>query len=104
MVKQRMKISGSSRDADVSVAMTYGDARCDAGITANGGSGSVSSPSQILKEAASDFAAYFMHRIDNPTVATLFLESAKTLLWNYITAEHRQGGSGLSGKRGIHDV
>lgn len=83
--------------------MTYGDARCDAGITANGGS-AVSSPSQVLKEAAADFAAYFMHRIDNPTMATLFLESAKTLLANYVKAELRQGGSGLSGKRGIHDV
>jgi len=104
MVKQRMKISGSSRDADISVAMTYGDARCDAAISADGGAIPVTSPHQILKEAASDFAAYFMHRIDNPTVATLFLESAKTLLSNYVKKELRQGGSARTGKRDIHDI
>ena len=104
MVKQRMKISGSSRDSDITVAITYADARCDAAIAADGGSTPVSIPHQILKEAAADFAAYFMHRIDNPTVATLFLESAKTLLANYVKKELRQGGVARVTKRELHEV
>lgn len=104
MIKQRMKISGTKRDTELTFAIVYADARCDAAISANGGSTPVASPHQILKEASADFAAYYIHRVDNPTVATLFLESAKTLLSNYINKELRQGGSGRSGKRGIHDV
>lgn len=103
MVKERMKISGTTRDAEISAAMTYGDARCDSAISADGGSTPVSSPHQILKEAASDFAAYYMHRINNPTVATLFLESGKTLLKNYVKSELRQGGSDLATKPGIRE-
>lgn len=104
MVKQRMRVSGSSRDSEISIAITYADTRCDAAIAANGGSTPVSSPGQILKEAAADFAAYFMHRINNPSVATLFLESAKTMLRNYIVGQFRQGGSGITGKTGVHEV
>ena len=104
MIKQRMKITGTTRDSEITIAITYADARCDAGIAANGGSTPVSSPHQILKEASADYAAYFMHRIDNPTVATLFLDSAKTLLSGYIRTELKAGGSGITGKTGIHEV
>jgi len=103
MIKERMRITGTTRDAEISAAITYGDARCDAAISANRGSIPVASPHQILKEAASDFAAYYMHRINNPTVATLFLESAKTLLSNYVRKELRQGGSDLATKPGIRE-
>ena len=104
MVKQRMKITGSTRDAEIALAVTYADTRCDVAIAANGGSIPVSSPPQSLKEASADFAAYFMHRINNPSVATLFVESAKTMLRNYIVSEFRQGGSGITGKTGVHEV
>lgn len=104
MVKERMKISGTTRDAEISAAMTYGDARCDAAMSADGGSTPVSSPHQILKEAASDFAAYYMHRINNPDVATLFLESGKTMISSYIRKELRGGGSDVATKHGLHEV
>lgn len=103
MVKSRTGVSGSGRDSDITAAITFADAYCDAAISAARGSIPVASPPQMLKEASADLAAYYVLRIDNPTTATLFYESGKTLLSNYIKKEYKAGGVGRTGKRGVRD-
>ena len=102
-VKQRMKITTNDRDPEITQAILFGDAQCDAAIEAAGGSAPVSSPSRVLIEAASDFAAFYMFRIDNPTTAPLYWQSAQTLIADYIRAKYKAGGAGRSGKRGVHE-
>jgi len=105
MVKQRMRIpvGDTSRDAEIAAALTYGDAYCNGMIKAKSGSIPVASPDQTLKEAAADFAAFFIFRTDNPTVANLFHDSGKTLIQAYLEGSVTGFGAKISGKIGVRD-
>ena len=103
MVKSRMKITGTSRDTEITAALEWADQMCDAMIVGAGGDGSVSSPSDMLKNAAADFAASYIMRTDTPDVATLYENSARTLMKGYIAENVTTSGLGRTGRSGIRD-
>jgi len=105
MVKYRMRIpiTDTTRDAEIAAAITFSDAFCDGVIRAAGGSVPVASPPQDLKEASADFAAFFIFRTQNPTVANFFMDSGETLIKRYTSGTVKSAGAMISGKSGIRD-
>jgi len=105
MVKRRMRIQATDtgRDADIEAAITFGDAFCNGAIKANGGGTPVLIPPTELKEAAADLAAYYLFRSSNPTTASLYYDSGKTLLMNYVSGNLTTFGVNQSGKSGVRD-
>ena len=106
MIKLRIGIptADTTRDAEITAAVVYGDARCDAIIEEAEGSTPVGSPTQKLKEAASDFGAYYIHRADgNTDLAKSFLASGKTIMGQYISGEVSAAGAQLTGREGELD-
>jgi len=103
MVKSRLKTTGTARDAEIAAALDWADQMCDALIVGAGGNGSVGSPSDMLKNAAADFAAAYMLRTDNPDTATLYENSARTLMRGYIAGNVTTVGLGLTGRRGVRE-
>lgn len=102
MIKDRMNITGESKDASILKAIAFGDAICDGLIEKAGGSTSVASPTQILREAAADFGAYYMHRATNPSTASLFWNSGLTMMGIYLAGTEIAGAL-LTGTIGIRD-
>lgn len=105
MVKYRLRIpiADTTRDAEIAAAIVFSDAFCDGAIRAAGGSAPVSSPTQDLKEASADVAAFYVFRTQNPTVANFFLSSGETLVGRYVLGAVKSAGAMISGKSGIRD-
>ena len=103
MVKNRLKIIGETRNTEIAAALEWADQMCDALIVGAGGDGSVSSPSDMLKNAAADFAAAYILRTDNPDTATLYDNSARTLMRGYVAGNVTTSGLGRTGRSGIRD-
>ena len=103
MVKIRIgiDITETKRDNEIDAALTFADAMIDEALMAAGGSGSLSSPAQSVKESSADLAAYFIYRVKNPSTATLYWDSAMTLLKNYIRRSLIKGAAELAKKDGV---
>lgn len=103
LVKQRMGITTSAQDTIITAAIVYSDALCDELIQVAGGSTPIGTPPNSLKEASADFAAYYMHRIKNQTMASLFWNSGMTMINAYITRSLAGGGAEKTGRAGVRD-
>lgn len=91
-VKERcgIEMDDTRYDQTINRALAYADGVIDTMFTAINKTVPTAVP-QILKDAASDLAAYYMLRIKEPEKAQMYLEHGTTLVNQYIDAKYRKG-------------